>query len=180
MENASKALLIAGGVLIAVLILSLLVRSFLTINKFQLSQLTAEEQAQLEKFNEQYTKYLGQYVYGTEVITVINKSLDNVAYSITTKIKFANNGNGYEYSGYIYNKNKKRYEQAKISIKKGDTLTIKNYDENNATVENFINNLSEAGELNNMAFKCTEITYDHSTGRVNGITFEEKQWGDLY
>lgn len=31
-----------------------------------------------------------------------------------------------------------------------------------------------------MAFKCTNITYDNSTGRVNSIKFEEKTWGDLY
>ena len=73
MENASKALLIAGGVLIAIVTISLLVSSFSTINKFQMSQLSAEEQQRLIAFNEQYTKYAGQYVYGTEVLTLENK-----------------------------------------------------------------------------------------------------------
>ena len=77
MENASKALLMAGGVLIAIITIALLVRSFSSISMFQKAQLSEEEQAQLVAFNEQYTKYLKQYVYGTEVRTLINKYKDN-------------------------------------------------------------------------------------------------------
>lgn len=73
MENASKALLMAGGILIAIITIALLVRSFNTISIFQKAKLSEEEQAQLVAFNEQYTKYLNQYVYGTEVRTLINK-----------------------------------------------------------------------------------------------------------
>ena len=73
MENASKALAIAGGVLIAIITIGFLVKSFSTINEFQMSQLSQEEQEQLIAFNEQYTKYLNQYVYGTEVITLQNR-----------------------------------------------------------------------------------------------------------
>ena len=73
MENASKALLMAGGILIAMLIIAVLVRSITTVSIFQKAKLSEEEQAQLVAFNEQYTKYLGQYVYGTEVRTLMNK-----------------------------------------------------------------------------------------------------------
>lgn len=73
MENASKALLMAGGVLIAIVTIAFLVKSLSTVQQFQMSQLSAEEQEQLTAFNEQYTKYVGQYVYGTEVITLQNK-----------------------------------------------------------------------------------------------------------
>lgn len=77
MENASKALLMAGGILIALIIIALLLRSFSTISEFKMSQLSQEEQEELIAFNEQYTKYLGQYVYGTEVITLQNKYNDD-------------------------------------------------------------------------------------------------------
>ena len=77
MENASKALLMAGGILIAIITIALLVRSFSSISSFQKAKLSEEEQAQLIVFNEQYTKYLGQHVYGTEVRTVMNKSENN-------------------------------------------------------------------------------------------------------
>lgn len=76
MENASKALLIAGGILIAIILITLLIRSYGNIVGFQKQNLSQEEAAQLEEFNAQYMKYNHQYVYGTEVITVANK-IDN-------------------------------------------------------------------------------------------------------
>lgn len=179
MENASRALLIAGGVLIAVLTIALLVRSFTSISIFQKAQLSEEEQAQLIAFNEQYTKYLGQYVYGTEVITVINKSFNNKSHHVTTKIKFISLEEGYTYKGYTYNEVTKRYDKSVISIKKGNTLTIENDAENISVVKEAINHLNSSEDLKTMAFKCTDIGYDLD-GRVNSIKFEEKQWGDLW
>ena len=73
MENTSKALIMAGAILIALIIIALLVQSFSGVRDFQMEQLSQEEQAQLIAFNEQYTKYLGQYVYGIEVRSLINK-----------------------------------------------------------------------------------------------------------
>lgn len=115
MENASKALLIAGGVLIAMVTIALLVSSFSSINKFQMSKLSAEEQERLIAFNEQYTKYAGQYVYGTDVITIINASLNQPIYPITVKIKFIG---GYTYNGYTYNPTTKRYDKTEVFINK--------------------------------------------------------------
>ena len=73
MENASNALLMAGGILIAIIIIGLLVSMFSNASEFQMSQLSQKEQEELIAFNEQYTKYLNQYVYGTEVLTLQNK-----------------------------------------------------------------------------------------------------------
>lgn len=73
MENAAKALMIAAGILIAIIIISVLVSTFSTMNSFQMSQLSEEDRQQLIAFNEQYTKYVNQYVYGTEVRTLMNK-----------------------------------------------------------------------------------------------------------
>ena len=177
MENASKALLMAGGVLIAILIIALLVRSFTTVSTFQKARLSEEEQAQLIEFNEQYTKYLGQYVYGTEVITVINKSLNNTSHEITVRIKF--NGE-YSYRGYkeVWKNGVKRWEKANVTIGAGRTVTIENDEVQDENMKDFISSLGDT-DLNSMAFKCTNIGYD-SYGRVNSIKFEEKKWGDLY
>lgn len=73
MENASKALLMAGGILIALIIIAVLIRSYTNVSIFQKTKLSEEEQEKLVAFNEQYTKYLGQYVYGIEVRTLMNK-----------------------------------------------------------------------------------------------------------
>ena len=121
MENASKALLMAGGILIAILIIALLVKSFTSVSTFQKSKLTEEEQAQLVAFNEQYTKYLGQYVYGTEVRTLMNK------YENDKQVKVLPEG---------------------------------------------INPPTGVGQ-DTKYYKCKEIGYDNSTGKVNSITFEE-------
>ena len=120
MENASKALLMAGSILIAIIVIAVVVRTFGNISSFQKAKLSEEEQQQLIAFNEQYTKYLGQYVYGTEVRTLKNKYDDdgkvNVIYDVEPPTGVGQ-----------------------------DT----------------------------MYYKCTEITYDNSTGRVNSITFQQ-------
>lgn len=182
MENASKALLIAGGVLIALIIIGALVNTFSTVGEFEMSKLTQEEQEQLIAFNEQYTRYANQYVYGTEVITVINKTKNNLQkndfkYPVTIKINFIGD-EGYSYRGYIYNEEQGRYVEARVNIARGATVTID--EEGNANVANFIDTLDQASDIKAMAFHCTNIEYDNSTGRVNGITFVEKEWGDLY
>jgi len=175
MENASKALLMAGGVLIAIITIALLVRSFNTISIFQKAKLSEEEQAQLVAFNEQYTKYLNQYVYGTEVITVINQSLNNKSHKISTIIKF--NG-GYSYTRKEWNRHKGEYEDKVINIKAGKELRITNEEDN--TAYDVINApTTEDDSLMRRAFKCINIGFD-SYGRVNSITFEEKKWGDLH
>lgn len=124
MENASKALLMAGGVLIAIIIIGALVSSLTTVSDFQMSQLSQEEQEKLIAFNEQYTKYVGQYVYGTEVITVINKSLNNTEYPITVIMKFAGS---YTYKvKEKYNTTTKTYDEKTVTIEKNSTFTIEN------------------------------------------------------
>ena len=60
MENATKALLIAGGVLLAIIIISLLVRTYGNISLFQRQQVSAEEAERIESYNKEYTKYLNQ------------------------------------------------------------------------------------------------------------------------
>lgn len=172
MENASKALLMAGGILIAIIIIALLAHTFNNLSIFQKTKLTEEEQEQLIAFNEQYTKYVGQYVYGTDVITVINKSLDNKQYPITIKIKF---NEGYQYTTKKWNINKREYEDETISIKAGKELNLTNDDEEYVG-DYFID--STTSDLKNRAFKCTSVNYD-SYGRINMIRFEEKKWNDI-
>lgn len=141
MGNASKALLMAGGVLIAIVTIAFLVKSLSTVQQFQMSQLSAEEQEQLTAFNEQYTKYVGQYVYGTEVITVINKSLNNTEYPITVNIKFAG-----EYTYKVkgkYNITTKKYDEKTVTIKKDSTFTISNED-GTETANTKINDLTRS------------------------------------
>lgn len=70
MENASKALLIAGGILIAILILSVLVVTINIINSNQKAQEKALATEQLVKFNQKYEAYNKKALYGTDIITL--------------------------------------------------------------------------------------------------------------
>lgn len=70
MENASKALLIAGGVLIAILILSVLVVTINIINSNQKTQEEALATEQLVKFNQKYEAYNKKALRGTDIITL--------------------------------------------------------------------------------------------------------------
>lgn len=186
MENASKALLMAGGVLIAILIIAILVRTFGTVGLFQKQKLTEEEERQIAEFNAQYLKYLNQYMYGTEVITMINKTTKS-KYPVKIKITFLNT---YKYT-------KKEYVKGKLILRDyyvnaGRKLGITNSDTSYVTGESFVEKGSEAYDnttikndttvissgISNKAFKCTALGYD-STGRINSITIEEKEWNDI-
>ena len=73
MENASKALLIAGGVLIALIILTMFIVMYNNMANIQKEQ---EEQTRIEQiaaFNAEFEAYNKKVMYGTDVITLINK-----------------------------------------------------------------------------------------------------------
>ncbi len=75
MENASKALLIAGGILIAIITMSLIVLVFNSISGVAEEQDRKLETEQLQTFNKSYEAYDKTRMYGTDVITVINKAM---------------------------------------------------------------------------------------------------------
>ena len=82
MENASKALLMAGGVLLTMLVISLLLYAWSSISAYQASQDAVKEVQQLAEFNSQYTSYNRDDVQGYELISLINKVIDyNQRYS---------------------------------------------------------------------------------------------------
>lgn len=167
MENATKALLISGGVLIAIIILTVLVKTYSKIGMFQKQQLSKEEAEQIEEFNKDYTKYAGQYVYGTEVITIINKTVDynkRTGKNITVNIKFT--VDSYELK-QRYWKNGKELEEKKL-IKRGEELTLKNDDNKYAFIESGEN----IEQLKNRAFKCESIDISND-GRVSEISLVE-------
>ena len=72
MENASKALIMAGSVLIALVIISLLVMFFDNLQSLQKTELTVEEAQKSEEFNKQYDVY-ARNVYGSEILSLANK-----------------------------------------------------------------------------------------------------------
>lgn len=76
MENASKALIMAGAVLIALLVISLLVFFYNNIKDLQKVDLTSEEIQKISEFNKQYDVYDRDNIYGSEILSIANKVVD--------------------------------------------------------------------------------------------------------
>ena len=82
MENASKALLIAGGILLVMLIIGLLFFSWTKFSEFYSRNDELAEIEDISKFNLQFTNYKNRDVYGYELISLANKVADyNMRYS---------------------------------------------------------------------------------------------------
>ncbi len=78
MENASKALIIAGGMLIAIMVASLFVYLFTSYGKYANDMYDKINRRQITQENNEYTKYEGakdNTIY--DVVTVVNKAKDN-------------------------------------------------------------------------------------------------------
>ncbi len=76
MENASKALIIAGGMLLAMMLLAMIVYVGSSMGDMAESQDRKIATEQLKEFNETYLAYNKTRMYGTDVITVVNKTVD--------------------------------------------------------------------------------------------------------
>lgn len=89
MENASKALLIAGGVLIGLLLLVLLVYTFRQWGDIEATKQKEIETQRVGDFNKSYLSYEKQALYGSELLSLVNKMRD---YNISNDVTY----NGFE------------------------------------------------------------------------------------
>ena len=79
MENASKALLMTGSILIGVLILSLMVTLFISSRELSNEYDTTKKSEAIQQFNVNFTKYIGQELTIHQVVTICNFArLNNV------------------------------------------------------------------------------------------------------
>lgn len=122
----------------------------LLITKNTTNRITKEE-------NSEYEYYLNKIVYGTDVITVIGKAVDE---------NEKNNIQKNEKNHYIENEE----NSIKIEIKmlsNGKTYPMEEIYNNDITrfVQNF----------NLIKFKCTSIEYHKNTGKIRKMFFEETE-----
>lgn len=75
MENASKALLMAGSILISLVIIGALIFMFNNITGYQKTSGTVTEEKQIAEFNKEYTSF-EKDLYGSELLSLINKAID--------------------------------------------------------------------------------------------------------
>ena len=117
MENATKALLIAGGVLIAIIIISVLVMTLQKTGNVSKTYDTTVSQEKITKFNVNFTKFVGQELTIHQVVTICN-----FAYNDKTHMVKVNNSTDNPYTS----------DKIQRNLDKKYTLTIPNnaYDEN--------------------------------------------------
>ena len=77
MENASKALIIAGGVLIGLITISLFYYMFSHISNFVSETSEDYNIKETNAFNQGFEAYNKKLMYGSDVVSVINKAIDN-------------------------------------------------------------------------------------------------------
>ena len=101
MENASRALVIAGGVLLSLIIIGVVMFAYRGITSLQKEKDISLSNEQVSKINEQIEKYTKKSViYGSEVLSICNaiedysrKYPESEGYQmITAKIKIKANG----------------------------------------------------------------------------------------
>lgn len=76
MENASKALIMAGSVLIALMIIGALVLMFSNLTSYQETNKNLEKSAQIAEFNAQYETYNRNDLRGSKLYSLLNKVID--------------------------------------------------------------------------------------------------------
>ena len=160
MENASKALIIAGGILLAIITLSILLYSYNNITIYQDEKEKNEMQEQITRYNAEYEGYNKKVMYGTDVISVLNKAISN---NETKKIKFGN-----EY-----------FVNVTVEVKNIQGLNPKTYSlsSNNDFIKNNIciyssDSDSIFAKFKMSIFMCEGIEYNN-TGRIKNIKFKQ-------
>lgn len=73
MENASKFLLMAGGILIALLVISALVLMFNQIGDYEKGKSNTEKVSQVADFNKEFMVFTYDNIQGTDIISLANK-----------------------------------------------------------------------------------------------------------
>ena len=76
MENASKALVMAGTILISLMVISALMLSYNNFRHYEQTKSDAKEEKDIVEFNNQYTVYYRNNVRGTDLISLVNKVTD--------------------------------------------------------------------------------------------------------
>ena len=76
MENASKALLIAGGILVSILVITVFIYMITRISEFRRSNEDLARIENVSEFNKRFTNYQREKVYGYELISLANRVAD--------------------------------------------------------------------------------------------------------
>ena len=86
MENASKALIMAGSILMAILVIGLLVFGYQQLSSLQQTETDAEDNDKLARYMNQFEQF-GRTLYGSELLSLAN--FTNPSISLTEILTFS-------------------------------------------------------------------------------------------
>lgn len=184
MENATKAFIIAGGMLIAMLIVGLLVWGYNNISSFQRTNVETEALEQIAEFNSRFEAYNRGSVRGYQMI-----SLANLARDYNSRFR--------EDEGYYQVEIIAKLDTQGANLPEATSAQRYAYDNSYFDMIKYIEEIYEprlenATDPNNrnqfkeMYFECTKVVYDnerddmtgtnnHGLGRVKRMEFEQVQ-----
>lgn len=170
MENASRALLMAAGVLVGVLLLSLAVYLFTIFGNFGSDMTTQMNEKNVSEFNAQFIKYQSyqddnrewqNLCRAQDVVTIANLAKENNAqYDYTTN----DENTGYYYVRVIVKNVSRSYSK--------DNFETADLDEYTQFLKDYSGS-EQDGSFNVTYFKCTDIKTNPNSKRVCSVTFEK-------
>lgn len=144
MENASQALIMAGGILIGIIIISMGVYLFSQAAALPQDYNARLEQEKLAGFNSQFEAYNHENVSAQDIVTVINLAIEN-------NRNYQASETGYYINVYLDGEVANAYtEEQKVTL------------------------MQESLPEDFFAYHCTGIEYSEVTGRVIAIRFAKK------
>ncbi|MBR3134072.1 MAG: hypothetical protein IKG56_01250 [Clostridia bacterium] len=170
MENASKALMIAGGVLLALLVTSLLVIGISRMRHYQNTQNQKIKNEQVAEFNGQYESYNKQVVTGYELVSLghmtvdsnkrypVDQGYDPVAVFFTVK----DDSNKGVLGGYVdaYSKESDGWNLIKF---------VDYYDD----LSDIGSDYNAKKTFKEAYFKCDKVEYDKNSARIIKMEFSQ-------
>lgn len=191
MENATRAIIIAGGVLLTMMLTSLILFVFKQYQEYSTSSENEDRAKKISEFNLQYTNYDREDINGFELISLLNKVIDHNKYGeqksdldvfipIEVKVnisKFDNIINA-KLPYQLFTKNKYEYTQndmenifskiAKIETQYGKTFIQKQVGAMKSTQDyaDYYYQYYEYTQFKKSIFKCKKMDFDKQNGGI--------------
>ena len=162
MENASRALMMAAGVLIGLMILSLAVYLITSFGSASAEAHRTNEQNRINEFNTQFTQYEGrQDITIHDIVTVVNLARSN---NETYELESQTDSNYYI------------KVKAKVRLKQYENMETISTDDLNKAVEYELQNFAtytdkEGDSYTGLPLYNCKVTINPNTERVNFIEF---------
>lgn len=171
MENASKALLMAGGLLISIMVVTFMVVVLRKAGSMSAEYDVQMSENELASFNSQFELYAKEDNNFLDIITVSNMAYDvnqkngyDAQNGVTVKVEIDKGNQKGTYKILIDSTLEKYYF---FNVKNGGNTSVYMYD----LVPEYTALKDQTTEYK-YTFKCTGIDYNNITGKVKEISFQ--------